>query len=90
MQGLFIGEDQNNLANLVCYADKEKIQKHRPMKFTNRTTIEKETQTHWSHIEYHDREVFDRGLDIEINDDGKIKEASNQNVQSNVSESEGE
>lgn len=67
VQGLFIGYDKNSLAYLVYYAETEKIQKYRLVKFTNRTTVEKETQTHGSHIECHDREVFPNVLDIEKN-----------------------
>lgn len=74
----------------MYYADTEKIQKYRLVKFTNRTTVEKETQTHGTHIECHDREVFPNVLDIEKNDDGKMGDVSNQNVQGDVFEVEGE
>lgn len=71
-------------------ADTEKIQKHRLVKFTSRTTVEKETQTKGTHIEYDEGQVCGREQDIEINDDGKVEDASSQNVQSDVSDPEGE
>lgn len=90
VHGLFVGYDKHSSAYLVYYADTEKVQKHRLVNFTNRTTAEKETQTKGSYNEYHDSEVSDSEKDIEINDDGKIKGASDEIVQSDISEPEGE
>lgn len=90
VEGIFIGYDKNSAAYLVYYADTEKVQKHRLVKFTSRTTVEKETQTKGSYTEYHDREVFGSEKDIEKNDNGKTEGAPNENVQSDVSVPEGE
>lgn len=68
VQGLFIGYDKNSPAYLVYYADTEKVQKHRLVKFTNKTDNDKETQTHGLHMECHDREVYPKVLDMMEND----------------------
>ena len=87
-QGLFVGYDKNSPAYLVYYADSEKVQKHRLVKFTNKTANEKETQTHGPHIECHDIEVYPRVFDNKENvDEGN---ATGQSVQCDVSEAEGE
>ena len=44
-QGVFVGYDKNSPAYLVYYPEKEKVQKHRLVKFTTKTGAEKETQT---------------------------------------------
>lgn len=90
VQGLFIGYDKKSPAYLVYYADTEKVQKHRLVKFTNRMTIGKEMHTHGSHIEYHDREVFPSVLYIVKNDGEEKGGTPNQNVQGGVSEVKGE
>lgn len=72
MQGLFIGYDKNSPAHLVYYADTEKGHKHRLVIFRDKTTLEKETQTHKPHVGYHDIEVLPSVLDIEKNDDEKM------------------
>ena len=87
-QGRFIGYDKNSPAYLVYYPDTEKVQKHRLVKFTNKTVNEKETQTHEPQTEYQDREVHHRVLDNEENDDEKMGNASGQSVQGDVSVSE--
>ena len=53
-QGVFIGYDKNSPASLVYYPDTERVQKHRLVKFTTKTTKERETQTSESHTEYGD------------------------------------
>ena len=51
-QGVFIGYDKNSPAYLVYYPDTKRVQKHRLVKFTTKTTKERETQTSDSHIEH--------------------------------------
>ena len=46
---MFFRYDKNSPAYLVYYPDTEKVQKHRLVKFTNKTVNEKETQTHGPH-----------------------------------------
>ncbi|XP_061753964.1 copia protein isoform X1 [Nerophis ophidion] len=87
-QGRFIGYDKNSPAYLVYYPDIEMVQKHRLVKFTNKTVNEKETQTHGPHTEYQDREVHPRFLDSEENNDEKMGNASGQSVKDDVSVSE--
>lgn len=53
-QGVFVGYDKNSPAYLVYYPDTERVQKHRLVKFTTKTTKERETQTDESHTEYGD------------------------------------
>lgn len=82
-QGVFVGYDKNSPAYLVYYADTEKVQRHRLVKFTTETSTEKETQTPESHIEYSDREVHPR-----VNRDENVDECvnvQNQGTQSGVS-----
>lgn len=87
-QGIFIGYDKNSPAYLVYCPDTDKVQKHRLLKFTNKTAKEKETQTPGSHIECQDREVHPRVLDNEENVDEKMGNASGQSVQGDVSVAE--
>lgn len=51
-QGIFVGYDKNSPAYLVYYPETEKVQKHRLVKFTNKTRREKETQTVESYAEF--------------------------------------
>lgn len=44
-QGRFVGYDKNSPAYLVYHPDTEKVQKHRLVKFVNKVTVEKQTQT---------------------------------------------
>ncbi|KAJ8365023.1 hypothetical protein SKAU_G00138540 [Synaphobranchus kaupii] len=44
-KGRFVGHDKGSPAYLVYYPDKEKVQKHRLVKFVTKTTCESETQT---------------------------------------------
>lgn len=56
-ESIFVGYDKNSPAYLVYYPDKEKVQKHRLVKFTIKTGAEKETQTCESYIQYGDVEL---------------------------------
>lgn len=62
------------------------------MKFTNtnKSGNEKETQTHGSYIECHDRELYPKTLDTVKNDDDKMGNASSQSGQDDISMVEGE
>lgn len=44
-QGCFVGYDKNSPAYLVFFPDKNKVQKHRLVKFVNKITVEEQTQT---------------------------------------------
>lgn len=46
-KGRFVGHDKGSPAYLVYYPDKEKVQKHRLVKFITSTTCDSETQTQW-------------------------------------------
>ena len=84
-QGVFIGYDKNSPAYLVYYPDTERIQKHRLVKFTTKTTKERETQTSQSHIEYRDiQSTVDNSEENVV--DENVENVPGQGVQSGVSE----
>lgn len=62
-----MGYDKNSPAYLVYYPEKEKVQKHRLVKFPTKTGTEKETQTCESYIRYSDWELHPK-----INDKREI------------------
>lgn len=44
-KGIFIGYDKNSPAYLVYYPERNKVQKHRLLKFVSKKTVEQQTQT---------------------------------------------
>lgn len=79
-QGVFIGYDKNSPAYLVYYPDTEKVQKHRLVKFTTKTTNEKGTQTAESQTDYGDIHPMVDNTDERV--DEKPENAQGQRVQS--------
>lgn len=83
-QGIFIGYDKNSPAYLVFYPNTKKVQKHRLVKFTTRTTKERETQTSERHTEYED--MNPNIINSEENVDESVKDVTGQDNQSGASE----
>ncbi|RXN30671.1 Retrovirus-related Pol poly from transposon TNT 1-94 [Labeo rohita] len=82
-EGVFIGYDKNSPAYLVYYPNTGKIQKHRLVKFTAKTTREKETQTSQTHEGY---EVMSPKINSERNADENMKDVSDKDIQNDTSE----
>ncbi|KAL0159683.1 hypothetical protein M9458_043408, partial [Cirrhinus mrigala] len=82
-EGVFIGYDKNSPAYLVYYPNTGKIQKQRLVKFTAKTTREKETQTSQTHKEY---EVMSPKINSERNADENMKDVSDKDIQNDTSE----
>lgn len=78
-QGVFVGYDKNSPAYLVYYPDKEKVQKHRLVKFPTKNGTEKETQTCESYIRYGDGELHPKVNDSRDVDD-KVENVPYQDV----------
>ncbi len=81
-QGVFIGYDKNSPAYLVYYPNTGKVQKHRLVKFTTRTTKEREIQTSETNTEYND--INPKIINNEEN--VEVKDVTDQGIQSGVSE----
>ena len=67
-EGVFIGYDKNSPAYLVYYPDTEKVQKHRLVKFTTKTTNEMGTQTEQSHTGYGDMHTMVDNTDERVDE----------------------
>lgn len=72
-QGFFVGYDKNSPAYLVYYPETEKIQKHRLVKFTTRTSKEKETQTFELHTGHEIRNEDNKVCDSNEKDENKTE-----------------
>lgn len=79
--GIFVGYDKNSPALLVYYPEADKVQKHRLVKFTTKTTREKETQTLVKHTE-HDVGYIHHQVPDSVNDE----DIENKPCQDDVSE----
>ena len=82
-QGIFVGYDKNSPAYLVYYPEKEKVQKHRLVKFTIKAGIEKETQTCESYPMCGDGELHPKVNDSReiCVDDDKVENVPGQEMQ---------